>query len=109
MSLNLVGKFFVHDLGEYYKTGKIIAHSTRDQVFLVQYDDMTNDGYPSPFLPFDVGDLSITGPDGDHAWSLFNDEEHREKYLAWRNTPPDGEGAKVLSFKNGGKDKEKKS
>jgi hypothetical protein len=67
----LTGMFFLHDYGDTFHTGMIVAEVSPGQIILVQYDFMNedNDPPPCPMELVNIGDMARRSEFPE--WSLF--------------------------------------
>lgn len=102
-AMTLTGLFFIHDTGEYYRTG-VVVRQVHPEAYLVRYDimngssDMPNDGMELVTIS---GAMSAVGDDDFPAFRFFDTREELQAWLDWLEAPR--KSAEVLSLVKKGK------
>lgn len=94
----MVGKFFLQDAGEMYRTGEFVEQVSPES-WLARYDAVGPEGPPvEPMLMVHVADMCGLDPEDEGQWFVFETREDLRKWLAWLETPETPK-VKLVNFK----------
>ena len=103
MNMTLTGLFFVHDIGEFYRTGVVFRQAHPD-AYLVRYDNMKrgSDMPDGGMALLTVScDLSATDDEDNPIFRFFETRDELDTWVSWLETPV--ADAEVLSLVKKGK------
>jgi hypothetical protein len=86
---DLIGKFFLNDQGETYRTGEFVATAGNEHV-LVKFDNIRNPGDAVNLLMVvsykSLADVCADEDDYDvPKWTILESREDLKKHIAWLN------------------------
>jgi hypothetical protein len=97
--MDLVDKHVILDLGDRYKTGKIVGVIS-DQLFFFQPDNMFGNDLLLPMEAYHMNYLADVLDDDRSIWNLFETRTDLDKFLKWLSSAGDKtENCKVVPIR----------